>query len=166
MVRVGSFEKVSYKQFKDDCSSNHLAINILTYDRIELPKRSTRGSAGYDFHSPIPFFLNPGMSIVIPTGIKCKMNEGWVLVETPRSSLGFNYRLQMDNTLGIIDSDFYYGDTEGHILLKFTNDSKNNKKVIVEAGDRIAQGIFLPYGITYDDNTTAVRTGGIGSTGK
>ena len=80
--------------------------------------------------------------------------------------VGFKYRLQLDNTVGIIDEDYYYSDNEGHIFIKITNDSKKNKTVEVLRGKGFAQGIFVPYGIAVDDNADAVRNGGFGSTDK
>ena len=84
--------------------------------------------------------------------------------EVKRSGLGFKYRLQLNNTVGIIDSDYFYSDNEGHIFVKLTNDSKENKTVIVEAGQGFVQGLFIPFGITEDDNVSALRNGGFGST--
>lgn len=175
MKRVGKFEKVSLKQFIDDWKNAFKEVvtqdNILDqkiteiYDNIELPKRATLGSAGYDFFSPIYFTLPPGKSIKIPTGIRCKMEYGWMLQCYPRSGLGFKYRLQLDNTVGIIDSDYYYSDNEGHIFVKLTNDTKENKTINLDKGSRIAQGIFVEYGIVYDDFTEGIRNGGFGSTG-
>ena len=92
------------------------------------------------------------------------MDEGWVLKVYPRSGLGFKYRLQMNNTVGIIDSDYYYSDNEGHIFIKMTNDSNEGKTVEVSQGSGFAQGIFLEYGITVDDDTEGIRNGGFGST--
>ena len=94
------------------------------------------------------------------------MNDDYVLMLFPRSSLGFKYRLQLNNTVGIIDSDYYYSDNEGHIFIKVTNDSNEGKTVEIKAGEAFAQGIFLQFGITIDDDTTAVRNGGFGSTNK
>ena len=82
----------------------------------------------------------------------------------PRSGLGFKYRLQLNNTVGIIDSDYFYSDNEGHIFAKITNDSKEGKTVVLKAGEGFMQGIFLEYGITVDDETTEKRNGGFGST--
>ena len=84
----------------------------------------------------------------------------------PRSGLGFKFRLQLDNTVGIIDSDYYYSSNEGHIMIKMTNDSRNNKTVHVEKGVGFAQGIFVEYGITLDDDANEIRDGGFGSTNK
>src|SRR5690606_15181129 len=86
------------------------------YERIKMPKRATIGSAGYDFFSPLTFTLAPGETIKIPTGIRAFIEEGWVLKCYPRSGLGFKYRLQLNNTVGIIDSDYYDSDNEGHIF--------------------------------------------------
>ena len=82
----------------------------------------------------------------------------------PRSGLGFRFRLQLNNTVGIIDSDYYDSDNEGHIFVKLTNDSKENRTVKVEAGQGFVQGIFVPFGITVDDDAEAIRNGGFGST--
>ena len=80
----------------------------------------------------------------------------------PRSGLGFKYRLQLNNTVGIIDSDYYYSDNEGHIFAKITNDSNEDKTVELKAGNGFMQGIFVEYGITVDDNVQTVRNGGFG----
>ena len=94
------------------------------------------------------------------------MNTDWVLKCYPRSGLGFKYRLQLDNLVGIIDSDYFYSDNEGHIFAKLTNDSKTNKIVTVRRGDAFMQGIFVEYGITEDDKVETSRNGGFGSTDK
>ena len=129
-------------------------------------KRATRGSAGYDFFSPVDFTLKPGETIKIPTGIRVFIEEDWVLNIFPRSGLGFKFRLQMNNTVGIIDSDYFYSDNEGHIFVKLTNDSNEGKTVSVEQGTGMVQGIFMQYGVTIDDDVTEVRNGGFGSTTK
>lgn len=166
MKRIAAFEKVSTERFLNDsvdiCSVLELAKDA--YDKIKLPKRATKGSAGYDFYAPFDFKLEPGQTIKIPTGIRCKMEDGWVLKIYPRSGLGFKYRLQLNNTVGIIDSDYYYSDNEGHIMIKVTNDSNENKIVDVKQGQGFAQGIFVEFGITYDDDVTNERNGGFGST--
>lgn len=136
------------------------------YESLMLPKRATRGSAGYDFFAPFSFSLPPGATIKLPTGIRVKMDEDWVLKLYPRSGLGFKYRLQMNNTVGIIDSDYFYSDNEGHIFIKMTNDSNEGKTVEVAQGTGFAQGIFLEYGVTVDDDAEGVRNGGFGSTTK
>ena len=136
------------------------------YDSLELPKRATKGSAGYDFFSTLDFSLAPGESIKIPTGIRTYIEDGWVLKIYPRSGLGFKFRLQLNNTVGIIDSDYYNSDNEGHIFIKITNDSKEGKTVSIKKGEAFAQGIFLEYGVTYDDETVEIRNGGLGSTTK
>lgn len=176
--KVGKFEKVSFDEYIRSQNGKYTGRHMkIEYDSLKLPKRSTIGSAGYDFYSPFSFVLDapmlnnkgciePGQSILIPTGIRCKIKEGWFLMLVPRSSLGFKYRLQMDNTVSIIDSDYYGAENEGHIMLKLTNDSNERRILVVNTGDRIAQGIFFPFGITTDDNATGIRTGGIGSTNK
>lgn len=134
------------------------------YEEIKLPKRATKGSAGYDFFTPIAIELKPGETIKIPTGVRAKMDENWVLKLYPRSGLGFKYRLQLNNSVGIIDSDYYYSDNEGHIFVKITNDTNEGRTVNIEKGDGFIQGIFLEYGITVDDDADGIRNGGFGST--
>ena len=94
------------------------------------------------------------------------MEPDWVLKCYPRSGLGFKYRLQLDNTVGIIDSDYYNSDNEGHIFAKLTNDGRESKTLNIQAGTGYMQGIFVEYGITVDDTADAVRNGGFGSTNR
>ena len=165
MKRMAAFEKVSFERFKNDSAEimPEKAADIV-YSSLKLPRRATKGSAGYDFYTPFDIKLEPGESVKVPTGIRCSMDEGWVLKIYPRSGLGFKYRLQLNNTVGIIDSDYYYSDNEGHIMIKITNDSKDGKTVEIRAGEGFAQGIFVEYGITYDDEANEERNGGFGST--
>ena len=169
MHRVAQFEKVSWAQFQKDYMNTFgegQTINMddvrNIYDSIQLPIRATSGSAGYDFKSPITFILKPGQTIKIPTGIRVKIDDGWVLKCYPRSGLGFKYRLRMANVVPIIDSDYFYSDNEGHIFLKLSNEGE--KDIFINSGDKIIQGIFVPYGITYDDCVNKTRNGGVGST--
>lgn len=168
MKRIARFEKVSFEQYKKDYfdSFNTLENVEEIYNDIKLPTRATKGSAGYDYFAPFNIELKPGETIKIPTGIRCYMEEGWVLKNYPRSGLGFKFRLQLNNTVGIIDSDYYYSSNEGHIMSKITNDSNENKTIFVKKGDGFIQGIFLEYGITYDDEVSEIRDGGFGSTTK
>lgn len=170
MKRVAQFYKVSLENFmqaiKDDFPQYTEEDIKDMYECIELPRRATSGSAGYDFHAPFAFSLPAGSTIKIPTGIRAKMDENWVLKLYPRSGLGFKYRLQLNNTVGIIDSDYFYSDNEGHIMAKITNDSNEGKTVDISAGMGFMQGIFLEYGITVDDDAQGVRNGGFGSTTK
>ena len=170
MNKVAKFEKVSISQFIKDFKdtfnnfSDEEIINI--YNEIKLPKRATKGSAGYDFFSPISFTLKPNESIKIPTGIRVKIEEGWFLANFPRSGLGFKYRLQLNNTVGIIDSDYYNALNEGHIFSKITNATNEGKTIEVLEGQGFVQGIFIPFGITIDDEANEERIGGFGSTTK
>lgn len=170
MKRVAQFFKVSPENFvqamKDDFPEYTESDIKDMYESIELPKRATKGSAGYDFYAPFAFSLPPGSTIKIPTGIRVKMDEDWVLKLYPRSGLGFKYRLQLNNTVGIIDSDYYFSDNEGHIFAKITNDSNEGKTLEIGAGSGFMQGIFIEYGITVDDDAEGIRNGGFGSTTK
>ena len=166
---AGKFEKVSPSRFRLDWADTFAEEPeeqiAKIYEEIRMPVRATVGSAGYDFYSPLDFVLTPGQTIKIPTGIRARIEDGWVLMIFPRSGLGFKYRIQLNNTVGVIDSDYYGSDNEGHIFIKITNDSNEEKTLSLKKGDGFAQGVFLPYGITSDDETAAVRNGGFGSTG-
>lgn len=152
MQRIAKFYKVSEAQFGRD-----------GYENIKLPCRATAGSAGYDFIAPYDFVLDVGEEIVIDTGIRAKIADGWVLIIFPRSGSGFKFGVRLANTAGVIDSDYFNADNEGHIKIKLVG---GTKKYTVRAGDAFAQGIFLPYGITEDDNCVSERRGGFGSTDK
>ena len=164
--RIARFEIVSFEQFKSSFDNlSEVEIKNI-YDNLKLPKRATKGSAGYDFYAPFKITLKPGETVKVPTGIRAYMELNWVLKLYPRSGLGFKYRLQLNNTVGIIDSDYYYSDNEGHIFAKITNDSNEGKTVEIEAGTGFMQGIFVEYGITFDDDANETRNGGFGSTTK
>ncbi|MCI5700400.1 MAG: deoxyuridine 5'-triphosphate nucleotidohydrolase [Lachnospiraceae bacterium] len=170
MKRIAKFHKVSFEQFKvgwmDTFGETDETVLKEKYDAIKLPRRATSGSAGYDFFSTVSCELKPGETIKIPTGIRVEMEEDWVLKLYPRSGLGFKYRLQLNNTVGIIDSDYFYSDNEGHIFSKITNDSNEGKTIAFTEGMGFMQGIFVEYGITVDDEANGVRNGGFGSTSK
>ena len=168
MKRIAKFHKVSETRFLEDWKDNFPEASDEEikeiYKNIALPKRATAGSAGYDFYSPSDFSIAPGESIKIPTGIRVEMDQEWVLKCYPRSGLGFKYRLQLNNTVGIIDSDYFYSDNEGHMFAKLTNDGREGKTVELAKGTGFMQGIFVEYGITVDDDATGIRNGGFGST--
>ncbi|MFV0550887.1 MAG: deoxyuridine 5'-triphosphate nucleotidohydrolase [Anaerorhabdus sp.] len=169
MNKVAKFEKVSFEQFKEDWlklfqDSEEKVREI--YEGIILPKRATLGSAGYDFYIPIDMKFDPLEKKRIPTGIRVKIDEGWVLQLYPRSSLGFKYGFRLANTVGIIDADYYYSDNEGHIQLSLVNENHENLMVDLKKGEAVIQGIFVSFGITEDDNATNTRNGGFGSTNK
>ena len=166
MERMAKFLKVSEENFISslDGFSKEEAKKI--YEDIKLPLRATKYSAGYDFYAPFDFTLKPGETIKIPTGIRAKMREDYALFLLPRSGLGFKYRLQLNNTIGLIDADYFYSDNEGHIFAKITNDSNEGKVISVKKGEAFIQGVFLSYGITEDDEVNTIRNGGFGSTSK
>ena len=166
---VAKFEKVSYEQFERDIIDTYGEFPSeeirKIYDNIKLPKRATQGSAGYDFFSPLNYESKIKFSTKIPTGIRVKIDKGWVLKIYPRSSFGFKYRMQVDNTVGIIDSDYYNAKNEGHIFIKISCDAHDENTILkINEGEAFVQGIFVPFGITEDDDADGIRVGGIGST--
>lgn len=167
------FEKVSLDQFKKDILSFYPLMEEeyieWCYANIQLPKRSTKGSAGYDFFAPTAtaVFAGAGQNeedyTVIPTGIRFVTDrDDIVLVLFPRSGLGFKNGMYIANTAGIIDSDYQYSSNEGHIIAKCGTRLKN---IELGAGKAFIQGIILPYLTTTDEEKiTTTRDGGFGST--
>lgn len=166
--RVGKFEKVSIGQFKSDfvsCVGGTEAAAGRLFENVKLPVRATAGSAGYDIICPFDLTLAPGEGVKVPTGLRIKMQPGWMLLILPKSGLGSRFRLQLDNTMGLIDEDYYDSDNEGHIMVPITNDSKSGKVLELPAGKAFVQAVLVPYGITEDDAAEGKRKGGFGSTG-
>ena len=155
------FEKISFAKFQKSTS-----LTLEDYNKYNLPKRSTKNSAGYDFEVLKDFTIKPGEIVKVPTGIKANMERDEVLMVFIRSSLGFKYNLRMCNQVGIIDSDYYNNsDNEGHIFICIQNEGKEEKSF--KQGDKIAQGIFTKF-LTVDneEEIQSTRTGGFGSTDK
>lgn len=170
---IAKFEKVSFEQYlKDymettgkketdsDFESTFKNEVFEIWKNIKLPQRATYGSAGYDFYMPVDVPVSE-TSMLIPTGIRAKIQDGWVLMIFPRSGYGTKYGMHLDNTVGIIDSDYYFAQNEGHIMAKISS----NKSFGISKGDRFIQGVFLPFGLSINGNSNIARIGGLGSTG-
>ena len=157
---IANFLKVSLKEWLASGEDEK------DYDDIILPFRKTEDSAGYDifYNSSKDILLAPGESVIINTGIRSFIESPWFLSIFPRSGLGFKYHLSLANTAGIIDGDYFYSDNEGHIKVKIVN--RGNKCFELKKGTPFCQGIFMQYGITYNDDDTLklTRNGGFGST--
>lgn len=152
MNRIRGFEKVI------NCKKTN-------NQNIKLPERSTKDSAGYDFFSPVNVTIEPGQKELIWTDVKAYMQSQEVLIIDVRSSMGMKKDLMLSNTIGVIDKDYYNNESnEGNIGINLRN--IGDHPVTIEIGDKIAQGIFIPYLIADSGNTEDTRTGGIGSTGK
>lgn len=166
------FEKVSFVEYKKMFEGGETALTEdeaiavrQSYDSLVFPSRATPGSAGYDFFMPFDVCYNPEAheSILVPTGFRVYMEPGEMLAVFPRSGLGVRFGMKLTNTVGIIDSDYYYADNEGHILINFTADQPFN----LHAGDAFCQGIFMNYLTTTNDRPRdKLRRGGFGSTDK
>lgn len=154
------FEKISYTQFKNDNMDA-----VCDYEQIKLPQRATKSSAGYDIYSVKSFELKPRQSILLPTGIKVQLDSDKALFILPRSGQGFKYKVQLFNTVGLIDCDYHNNEkNEGHIWVKLYNDSPDGETLVVKQGDAICQGVILNYFTVDDDVSTNIRKGGFGST--
>ena len=155
------FEKISFEQFKKDFGDDRML-----YDSYELPKRSTKRSAGYDIKSLEDGVIKPGEAMTFKTGLKVCMNDDECLYILSRSSQGYKYNVCLMNSVGLIDSDFYNNPSnEGHFSVRLVNFGTDD--FIVKRGDKIAQGVFSKY-LTIDDeeDIEGERTGGLGSTGR
>ena len=119
--------------------------DALEISAIPLPARATAGSAGYDFICPADITLQPGEAVTIPTGIRCEMKPGWVLMVFPRSGLGFKHQVRLANTVGVIDSDYFHAANEGHIMVRIVNGGDH--ALSIAKGERFCQGVFLPHGL-------------------
>ncbi len=134
----------------------------------DIPKRATKGSAGYDFYSPYDVQLTPGIWTDIDTGVRLDGDEvvdgneericQWFMLAVPRSGLSNKYGFRIRTTVGIIDMD--YRDT---IKAKVTVDVPYTLK----KGERFMQGIVIPFGrFVHEIPPTNERMGGFGSTGR
>ena len=161
-MKVARFTHVSESQYAEAMSALE---GFLPLADVPLPRRATAGSAGYDFVSPLEVTIPAGGTTLIPTGVRAEMEPGWVLMLFPRSSLGFRHCLRLANTVGVIDSDYAFAKNEGHIMVKLRNPL--DTPVTIGRGERLCQGVSLPYGTVEEDaNAFEVRSGGMGSTGK
>lgn len=157
-------EEFSPHNLLDDCHYIE-SVRREYYNDITIPRRATKKSAGYDFFAPYEFTLDSGDTLKLATGIKVTLDDDKWLMCLPRSSHGFKARIQFDNTVGVIDADYYNNiKNEGHIWVKLTNDSRLKKSITVKKGEAFCQGIILQYFITEDDDSTGERIGGLGST--
>ena len=163
---VANFSKVPVEQYiKDRTNGQSMSTEEQEefheeFKNIVMPRRATLFSAGYDLSVPFDVTIGP-TPVLIPTGIRALIDNGYFLMLCPRSGLGMKYGMQLLNTMGIIDSDYAYAENYGHIMAKVCAD----KEFTLKAGERFMQGIFIPFGISRNGNTLNRRTGGMGSTG-
>lgn len=133
---------------------------ITKEEGIQLPKRSTKHSAGYDFFAPENITIHPGESATFDTKVACELDDDKVLMLYVRSSYGIKYGVTLANNTGIIDSDYF----PNNIMCKLVNNG--DKDLVISKGDKFMQGVIIKYYTTEDDNADGIRDGGIGSTGK
>lgn len=168
------FEKVSVKEqkkfleqfFVSRSSKVNSALEYIDKE-LALPGRSSAKSCGYDFRLPVDVEIQPNSQVLIPTFIKAEIDDDKVLELYPRSSYGIKKGLELANTVGIIDADYYNNeDNEGHIMVCMRNIT--SKPVHLERGDKFVQGIIKRYFLMDGDEygVGKARKGGIGSSGK
>jgi len=146
---IRGFEKISKEKNNED---------------VKLPIRTTKHSVAYDFFSPKNIVIPAGKSVLIKTGIKAYFQEDEVLHIYTRSGLGSKHGIQLRNSVGVIDSDYYNNpDNEGELLVTLLNTS--DKEFIINKGDRFCQAIFQKILLVDNDITPdQQRIGGYGST--
>ena len=168
------FEKVSVKEqkkfleqfFVSRSSKVNSALEYIDKE-LALPGRSSAKSCGYDFRLPVDVEIQPNSQVLIATFIKAEIDDDKVLELYPRSSYGIKKGLELANTVGIIDADYYNNeDNEGHIMICMRNTT--SKPVHLERGDKFVQGIIKRYFLMDGDEygVGKARKGGIGSSGK
>lgn len=143
-------------------SNERLSEFGLVPEDVIIPTRKTKFSAGYDLHVPCHVTISPGCVAKIPTGLKCEFPDNMVLKIYLRSSFGLKNNVELPNTVGIIDKDYFNNpDNEGHIFIALRNNA--SEPLIIEKGQAICQAILEPY-CTFEDVVLTMRTGGWGST--
>ena len=154
------FEKISFAEFRKVFGDDKEL-----YQEYNLPRRSSKHSAGYDFLAVKDYVIRPKEILKIPTGVKARMQGDEVLLIVVRSSMGFKYNVRLTNQVGVIDSDFYNNiDNEGHIFISLQNEG--DKDYVIEKGEAYAQGMFMKYLLSDDDTAEGIRIGGLGSSNK
>ncbi len=154
------FEKISFAEFRKVFGDDKEL-----YQEYNLPRRSSKHSAGYDFLAVKDYVIKPKEILKIPTGVKARMQGDEVLLIVVRSSMGFKYNVRLTNQVGVIDSDFYNNiDNEGHIFISLQNEG--DKDYVIEKGEAYAQGMFMKYLLSDDDTAEGIRIGGLGSSNK
>ena len=161
---MNKFEKISFEQWEKDLDYWSEPITNFLYEQIKLPKRATMFSAGYDIFAPYDIDIPPKGTVKVPTGIRAILDEDKFLAIYPRSGLGFKYKMQLYNSVGVIDADYSNSDNEGHIWAKFYNDSPDGKTITIKQGEAMCQGIIQQFFKTDNDEANGIRNGGIGST--
>lgn len=130
---------------------------------VPLPHRATQDSAGYDIYTPVKVVLKPGEAIELLAGFKIYLEKRDVFLVMPRSSYG-RRGLMFTTTIGVIDADYVDNpDNEGEVHLFLKN--MGDETIVIERGDRVAQGLIIKYKVTDDDAAGGKRKGGVGSTG-
>lgn len=157
-MEIARFTHVSTERYQADAPQDAMPL-----ESIPLPCRATSGSAGYDFTCTVDTILPPGGQATFPTGVRCEIQPGWVMLIFPRSSLGIKHRIRLANSVGVIDSDYAWSANEGHMFISLVNDG--SEPFAFHKGDRVAQGVLVPFG-TAGDHPQETRNGGFGSTGK
>ena len=132
---------------------------------VPLPRYETPGSAGFDLASNADLTIAPGEVTLVPTGLVIGVPPGHFLGVFARSSTPIKRGLMVANGVGIVDSDYCGPKDEIKIeVVNFTS-----QPVSVKRGDRLAQGVVLPF-VRAEWRETAdapgATRGGFGSTDK
>lgn len=105
-----------------------------------LPRYETSGAAGFDLAASQDLTVQPGEVVLVPTGLVIEVPAGMFLGVFARSSTPLKRGLMVANGVGVVDPD-YCGPTD-EVKIEVYNFTA--RPVVIKAGDRIAQGIFIP----------------------
>lgn len=132
-----------------------------TTGEIILPTRGTSKAMAYDFYANDDYVVAPGEIAKVWTDVKAYMGDNECLILNVRSSMGGKFMLA--NSQGWIDADYYSnGNNDGNIGIFLKNIS--NDVLVINKGERVAQGAFFNFLVADNGNTDNVRNGGFGST--
>uniref|UniRef100_UPI00356AC025 dUTP diphosphatase n=1 Tax=Fusobacterium nucleatum TaxID=851 RepID=UPI00356AC025 len=141
-------------------------VKVVRKKGVELPKYETEGSAGMDVRANIkePITLKSLERILIPTGLKVAIPEGYEIQVRPRSGLAIKHGITMLNTPGTVDSDY-----RGELKVIVVNLS--NEAYTIEPNERIGQFVLnkieqIEFVEVEELDSTKRGEGGFGHTGK
>lgn len=147
-----------------------MGIFTVKYMKLnKFAKEPTRGSAeaaGYDLYAATDSKceIQPHQTVKIGTGLSIELPSGTFGAIFARSGLATKQGLRPANCVGVVDSDY-----RGEVIVAIHNDTNDTQAI--QAGDRIAQLVVLPYtSVDFDEVEKLSETdrgeGGFGSTGK
>ncbi|MCF7846289.1 MAG: dUTP diphosphatase [Candidatus Peribacteraceae bacterium] len=117
-----------------------MKVKIFRIDKdLPLPIYETAGAVGFDLLARKTTEIEAGEIKLIPANVIVATPPGFALLVTSRSSTPRKKGLTQPHGLGVIDQDYCGSEDE----LKIQVHNFSGKKVTVERGEKIAQGLFV-----------------------